>query len=244
MAVPVARVHLAMAHAALPALLPTPPEWKAMPLLPTPPCAVILPKPPRKPSRADADERWDAHKKPASQSSSAGKPSSDGKSNISGGRASSCERWDINKKSVASSSSASNVSNGSAISNGKSRADAEERWDACKKPAKLAAAAESTTSSASSCSPGSRTTSSGEKRDSSNTRAISGAPASAARWDAHKKPRPSQADVLVDDGASSSGSNDMELDEPPPLALYAGPGFVASPEPSMLPIPAFILRAR
>jgi hypothetical protein len=37
MAVTVARVHLAMAHAAMSGLLPTPPEWKMLPLLPTPP---------------------------------------------------------------------------------------------------------------------------------------------------------------------------------------------------------------
>jgi hypothetical protein len=67
MAIPVARVHLKVAHAALPALLPTLPKWKMLPLLPTPgPClAAILPKllATVKPSRADADERWwDAHK--------------------------------------------------------------------------------------------------------------------------------------------------------------------------------------
>ncbi|KAJ1264785.1 hypothetical protein BS78_08G028200 [Paspalum vaginatum] len=73
MAVPVARVHLAMAHAALPALLPTPPKWKMMAAqLTPPPCAALLPRsPPKKPGRADSDERWDARKmKPASPASS------------------------------------------------------------------------------------------------------------------------------------------------------------------------------
>ncbi|KAL6598073.1 hypothetical protein ACP70R_046494 [Stipagrostis hirtigluma subsp. patula] len=77
-----------------------------------------------------------------------------------------------------------------------------------------------------------------------------GASSAAGRWDAHKKPRPplhkADAVVEVDDGKSSTGSNDgdggsMELDEPP----YAGPGFIVSPEPSMLPMPTmFMVRAR
>jgi hypothetical protein len=75
MAVPVARVHLAMEHAALPPLLPAPPNCKMLPLLPTPPCVatIILPKPhANEPSRADSDERWDAHKtRPASAESTA-----------------------------------------------------------------------------------------------------------------------------------------------------------------------------
>jgi hypothetical protein len=63
MAIPVARVHLAMAHAALPGLLPTSPRYTLLPLLPAPPCAIILPNgSPARPSRADAAERWDAYK--------------------------------------------------------------------------------------------------------------------------------------------------------------------------------------
>ncbi|CAN6330576.1 unnamed protein product [Urochloa humidicola] len=202
MAIPVARVHLAMAHAALPALLPTPPKWNMMPLLPTPPCAVILPmSPPKpKPSRADAVERWDAHKtvKPASPASSSGS----GKSTVSPGRASSCERWDSNKKTATPSSSSS-----------------------------------STTSSSSSASR--RASGSAEKWDSNKRRPVSRA-SSAERWDAHKKPRPPQAGGIDDDGQSSTGSND----DMPRRAFFAGPGFLASPEPSMLPMPlSFMLRA-
>ncbi|CAD6256944.1 unnamed protein product [Miscanthus lutarioriparius] len=79
MAIPVARVHLAMAHAALPALLPTPPKWKMLPLLPTPCVAAIVPMPLAKPSRADSGERWDACKiKPASAEPSAASSSSSG----------------------------------------------------------------------------------------------------------------------------------------------------------------------
>jgi hypothetical protein len=147
MAVTVARVHLAMAHAAMSGLLPTPPEWKMLPLLPTPPCAAA-PSPP-KPSRADAVERWDACKSAPTKSPprpcradaaehwDASKSSSDGKSksSSSAGRATSCERWDVNKTSPTSSFSSSScdkweertkrpVSRGSSSS--------AERWDAHK----------------------------------------------------------------------------------------------------------------
>ncbi|KAL6596703.1 hypothetical protein ACP70R_047346 [Stipagrostis hirtigluma subsp. patula] len=207
MAISVARVHLAVAHASLPGLLPTPPMIS--PLLPASMCLVFLPAKP-KPSRADADERWDAHKKPASQGSSAIQSSWDG-------------------KSVASCSSAGDSSSSRSSRGRSSRADANERWDAHKKPVIAAAAA---ASSVSSCS----RASSGDKCGSS-TPAIR----RAARWDAHKKPCPSQAD----DGESSIGSNDddgMELDKQP---LYAGSGFIASPEPSILPKPTmFLVRAR
>ena len=52
----------------------------------------------------------------------------------------------------------------------------------------------------------------------------------------------------LDDGGASSatGSNDLEVDMPQPrrAQIYAGPGFlVASPEPSMLPMPSsFMVR--
>ncbi|CAD6231204.1 unnamed protein product [Miscanthus lutarioriparius] len=151
MAIPVARVHLAMTHAALPALLPTPPKWKMLPLLPTPcPCVVAailgLPKPLAKPSRADSDERWDAHKtKPASiESSASSSPRSADSVRSSGknatspppkpGRADSVDRWDAHKKaaSPASSSSSSTsplVSSTCTIS----CASSAERWDVHKK---------------------------------------------------------------------------------------------------------------
>jgi hypothetical protein len=188
MAVTVARVHLAMAHAAMPGLLPTPPGSKMLPLLPTPSCAaaeIMIPAPsPPKPSRADAVERWDACK-----------TSSDGKnkSSTTTGRASSCERWDINKKSPTSFSSSSCG-----------------KWERTKRL-------------------GSR-----------------GLSSSAERWDAHKKPRPPQAGE--DDGQSSTGSNGMEVDdEPQPqMGPYAGQGFfaVAPPEPTMLPVPSFLVLPR
>ncbi|CAN6335597.1 unnamed protein product [Urochloa humidicola] len=225
MAIPVARVHLAMAHAALPALLPTPPKCLMLPLLPTPPCprAVVLPisSPPKAPSRADADERWDARKNAPSKPGRAdsdgrwdahkinagGRPessSSSGSSSSSTGRASSCERWDSNKPtaSVASSSSTTSTANSSFLPPPK-RASLSDRWDSNKRRAR-------------------------------------------------KPGAPPRTDEL-DDGESSTGSSrDMGcLDMPPPpptqpwlprRALYAGPGFIASPEPGMLPKPSFMVR--
>nr|CAB3459420.1 unnamed protein product [Digitaria exilis] len=192
MAIPVARVHLAMAHAALPALLPTPPKLKMMmpPLLPTPPCAVILPMsspPPRKPSRADADQNWVASKSATKCSSNPG-------------RASSCERWDSNKKSAAASSSSSSSGGSSSASRASSSGDSKWRSNK-RRPAVTVSRA-----------------------------------SSAERWDAHKKPRPQQqvADGVDDDGQSSTGSNDD-------MKLYAGPGFIASPEPSMIPMPTSLM---
>ncbi|RCV36539.1 hypothetical protein SETIT_7G326900v2 [Setaria italica] len=208
MAIPVARVHLAMAHAALPALLPTPPKSKMLPLLPTPPpCILILPMSPPKPSRADADERWDARKavkpaSPAPSSGSSGQRTPDGKNTDRPGRASSCERWGSNKKSATSSSSS-----GGGISSARRASSTGEKWD------------------------------SNKRRPGTGSRA--------ERWDdAHKKPRPPQAGGGIDDEdgqSSSTGSNDMELDMPPQRAFYAGPGFLASPEPGMLPMPSSLL---
>jgi hypothetical protein len=152
MAIPVARVHLAMAHAALPALLPTPPKWKMLPLLPTPPpcvTAILQAKLLAKPSRADSDERWDARKtKPASAepsaSASSGPRSADSVRSSAGhgsprknttspppkpGRADSVERWDAHKKAATPASSSSSSGKWTTIS----RASSAERWDVHKK---------------------------------------------------------------------------------------------------------------
>ncbi|CAN6374176.1 unnamed protein product [Urochloa humidicola] len=221
MAIPVARVHLAMAHAALPGLLPSPPKCTMLPLLPSPPCtAIILPSnsPPR-PSRADAAGRWDGHKiKPA-----AGCPAS---SFSSGSQRS----LDSNKNIATPTSSTTS-----------SRSESEERWDAHKRPASPA----SSSSSASSCS--SKTKSCHvSRRPNKGGRA---SPSSTAeRWDAHKKPPRAPVADELDDGASSTGNNDVEVEldmpqqQPPRRAFYAGPGFIASPEPSMLPMPSFMIR--
>ncbi|KAF8664732.1 hypothetical protein HU200_054451 [Digitaria exilis] len=225
MAIPVARVHLAMAHAALPGLLPTPPKCTMLPLLPAPPpcaAAAVLPSSAPKPSRADAAGRWDAHKNkinkqtgsPASTSSSSSSDALDGKNHLT---------------TRTSSTSSSN-----------SRADSDERWDAHKKPP-AASLASSSSSSASSSSKTKRCRHI-SKRLPNNGRASTSS--AAERWDAHKKPPVAE----LDDGESSStGSNDVELDmlmpqQPTPRSLYyAGPGFIAAPEPSMLPLPSFLI---
>ncbi|CAL4896839.1 unnamed protein product [Urochloa decumbens] len=255
MAIPVARVHLAMAHAALHGLLPTPPKCCMMMMKPLP-RAAILPNPsspPKQPGgRADAAERWDAHKviKPAGgptspPSSSGGRRSSDGESGSPGPRASSCERWDSdkNKKKIAAAAVSSSASRTSSPGRS-SGADSEERWDARKNPA-----AGSVSSSSSSTSRGSKK---GRGRSKRRPRSRATSSAAGGRWDAHKKPITitvaPRADELDDGEMSSTGSNDdvesSVVDMPPPLpqrALYAGPGFIASPHPSMLPMPSSLM---
>ncbi|CAM0147418.1 unnamed protein product [Urochloa decumbens] len=207
MAIPIARVHDVAVAAA-------------------PGAAIILPNnsPPRpRPNRADAAGRWDAHKtKPA------GSPVPSSSSSSSGSQRS----LDSNKKQVVTRTSSTASS---------SRADSDERWDAHKTPASPAASSSSSSAS----------------KDRTKTCHVNRRPnggrvspsSSVERWDAHKKPRAPAADEL-DDGASrsSTGSNDVELELdmprqplPPPRSLYAGPGFITSPEPSMLPKPSFMM---
>ncbi|CAL4989572.1 unnamed protein product [Urochloa decumbens] len=239
MAIPVARVHLAMAHAALPGLLPSPPKCAMLPLLPAPPCAttIIVPNnsPPR-PSRADVAERWDAHKTKQGGGSQAPPPPSslDRKSNIPG-------KWvSSNTKSAADANAATFSSSSSSSSSGNDgRSDTEERWDAHKRPPATASTASSSSSLAS------RSKRRGGGGGGSNKRRPnSRASSSAERWDAHKNGRRVAPADKLDDGESSTGSNDVELDKQAALqrALYAGPGFIASPEPSMLPVPSFMIR--
>nr|CAB3489121.1 unnamed protein product [Digitaria exilis] len=244
MAIPVARVHLAMAHAALPGLLPTPPKCAMLPLLPAAaPCSVIvLPSSPPKPSRADAAGRWDAHKikrtgSPASTStSSSSSDAFDGKSSSTVRASSSCNgSLNSDKKNLKKRTSLASSSN--------SRADSEERWDAHKKPPAASPASSSSSSSASSRSSKTKTCRI-SKRLHNNSRASSSS--AAERWDAHKKP---PGDELDDGESSSTGSNDVELgmlmpQKPtaPRSLCYAGPGFITSPEPSMIPLPSFLIR--
>nr|TKW07504.1 hypothetical protein SEVIR_7G311500v2 [Setaria viridis] len=254
MAIPVARVHLAMAHAALPALLPTPPKSKMLPLLPTPPCILILPMSPPKPSRSDADEKWDARKNATKSPSNPCRADAverwDARKNATKSpsnpcRADAVERWDARKAVKPASPASSSGSSSQRTPDGKStdspgRASSCERWDSNKKSATF-----SSSSSGGGISSASRA-SSGEKWNSNKRRPGTGSRASSAeRWDAHKKPRPPQAGGIDDeDGQSSTGSNDMELYMPPQRAFYAGPGFLASPEPSMLPMPSSLLMLR
>uniref|UniRef100_A0A0D9WGX9 Uncharacterized protein n=1 Tax=Leersia perrieri TaxID=77586 RepID=A0A0D9WGX9_9ORYZ len=132
--------------AALPALLPTPPRSKMVPLLPTP-CLIILPtsfaspSSAPKPGRADSVERWDAHKTraggettppPLTKRLAAGR-------GRSMSRADACDRWDSNKtspsrSSASSSSSPSGSPARSCSTSTSSRASSAERWDIHKKP--------------------------------------------------------------------------------------------------------------
>ncbi|EAZ07154.1 hypothetical protein OsI_29404 [Oryza sativa Indica Group] len=235
----------------LPALLPTPPRSQMLPLLPTP-CLVILPAsffraptpPPSdpKPGRADSVERWDARKKASCSSASSSSSSS------SSGlpcRADSCERWDAHKNKKAGGSAASSSSRASSGSPG--RADSCERWDAHKTPGSSAS------STGSNGIPG--RSDSVERWDSSK-RPLSRA-SSAERWDINKKPRPEE-DYALCSGKSNSTSRTMNattsaqmiskpqtepMVKPPPALLpFAGPAaYFSAPDPSMLPMPTFLL---
>ncbi|KAJ1287996.1 hypothetical protein BS78_02G054400 [Paspalum vaginatum] len=205
MAIPVARVHLAAAHAALPGLLPTPPNSNMLPRLATR-CVLILPmSPPKpgsradaadvvrkspslsKPGRADAAERWDARKiKPSSPASPSSSQRSSSDSNSGSGRSCSHERWDAKKKS-------SSGSNNSLTSRAAAASSAAARWDSTKLAINCSSSAE--------------------------------------RLDAHKKPCPKQ----------SAGKSNHTVLGVPQRAFYSGPGFAASPAPSMLPLPSFMV---
>ena len=56
------------------------------------------------------------------------------------------------------------------------------------------------------------------------------------RWDLHKKPRPEQTEKLP--------RTNVALATTAQKAMFAGPNFHASPDPSMLPMPPFFLLAR
>ncbi|KAK3119775.1 hypothetical protein QOZ80_9AG0675000 [Eleusine coracana subsp. coracana] len=222
MAVTVERVHLATAHAALPGLLPTPAEWKTMlPLLPTPPPC------------ADAVDRWDASKNDVLNKSPP-KP----------GRADAAERWDARK--ITARSSSGQMSSPEAKKKSSTASSSCARWDSNKKNTATSSSSLSSSSNSTISSSASRAVS---RWESSKRPVISrDSSSSDERWDAHKKPRPPQ----TNDGESSTGSNEcmeMEVDDTTPqpkqlMGLYAGPGFLAPPDPTMLPIPSFLLLPR
>ncbi|KAI4986577.1 hypothetical protein ZWY2020_019207 [Hordeum vulgare] len=156
------------------------------------------------------------------------------------GRADSVERWDAQKKdkmpkSPASSCSSSSSSPGYASSNG-------ERWDVNKKisgSSRTSSLSPSSSSRRSSTSPG-RASSCG--RWDSNKPLTASRASSAARWDTHKKPRPEQAAAKSwTDNKEDSTTAMMVLKPTAPRIgpMFSGPSFVASPDPSMLPMPAF-----
>jgi hypothetical protein len=216
MAIPVARVHLKVAHAALPALLPTPPKWKMLPLLPTPCLAAILPKPLAKPSRADSDERWDAHKTKSATSASTSPRSTSADS------VRSCAGRGSTRKSATSPPPKPG------------RADFAERWDAHKKAASLASSSSSSgTSSLLSSSKWtiSRASSSAEGWDVHKK---------------HRPPQAEPLDDGESSSSGSNDIDTDTEEEIlwKPRAMYAGPGFAAAaPEPTMLPMPtSFLVR--
>ncbi|PNT64828.1 hypothetical protein BRADI_4g33626v3 [Brachypodium distachyon] len=133
------------------------------------------------------------------------------------------------------------------------RADSADRWDACKKsPA---------SSSCGSTSPG-RADSCQQRWDINKIKKnpssmISGKrppsrASSADRWDAHKKARDdavSDAESQTRDQAISEDKKKDEATEMEEMAsrthlVFSGPTFVASPEPSTLPMPAFFFARR
>ena len=246
------------AEALLPPLLPTPPRSEMLPLLPTPHGLVLTMLVSAMAGRADFVDRWDWNKKgkkPCSSICSSSSSSSEGSGST--GHADSVERWDWNKKckrpcgSICSSSSASwsegtdsfdrwgvdkkykkkphtTLSSSSSLSyrgGNPGRADSVERWDSKKKL--------STSCSAS------LPTDRGRHDDGNNKRLPSPSRASSAeRWDLHKKPRPEQTEKLPRTMKTPA------LATTPQKAMFAGPNFHASPDPSMLPMPPFFLLAR
>ncbi|EAY79991.1 hypothetical protein OsI_35161 [Oryza sativa Indica Group] len=217
--------------AALPALLPTPPRSKMLPLLPTP-CLVILPanfatsvaSNAPKPGRADAADRWDAHKKPTSSSSSSS--SSTG----SASRAAACERKEPG--SPASSSSSSGGKPG--------RADSCERWDTNKAKNQIISSGRLTPASSSSTN--ARWDMNKVKNtappSNSNKRPVSRGSASAERWDISKKHRSQDAAAAA---LGSASDRKLTTVAKPQQPLFSGPAFLTSPEPSMLPMPTFLM---
>uniref|UniRef100_A0A0E0MCL5 Uncharacterized protein n=1 Tax=Oryza punctata TaxID=4537 RepID=A0A0E0MCL5_ORYPU len=228
------RVAAMVAGTALPALLPTPPRSKMLPLLPTP-CLIILPanfatavasKAPKS-GRADAVDRWDAHKKPAGSSPPPSRPSS-----VSASRAAASERKEPG-------SPASSCSSSSSSSGGKpGRAYSCERWDtnkiknqssSCHTPASSNARwdinkIKNTTPPSIS-----------ERRSDSSKRPVSRG-SSAERWDINKKHR------SQDDEAAALGSASDRKLTTVKQPLFSGPAFlISSPEPSMLPMPTFLM---
>ena len=156
------------------------------------------------------------------------------------GRADSVERWDAHKKDKKPRSPASSCSSSSSPG----RASSCERWDINKQ-----LSSGSRTSSSSSLSSQRSSTSSGGAtpcgRWDSNKRLPPSRTSSADRWDTHKKPSPAQAAAE----SWTSDKQDHKEDDTTAMVLkptsprigpmFSGPSFLASPDPSMLPMPTF-----
>ncbi|KAI4986578.1 hypothetical protein ZWY2020_019208 [Hordeum vulgare] len=155
------------------------------------------------------------------------------------GRADSVERWDAHKKDKMPKSPASSCSSSSSSPG---RASSRDRWEINKQISGSSCTSSSSSSSSNrrrSKSPG-RASSCG-RWDSNKQLTVSRA-SSAARWDTHKKPRPAQAAAKSwTDNKEDSTTAMMVLKPTAPRIgpMFSGPSFVASPDPSMLPMPAF-----
>ncbi|KAM0907208.1 hypothetical protein ACQ4PT_016288 [Festuca glaucescens] len=211
-------------------ILPTPPRSKMLPLLPTPSVVAALLALSAMPGRADFVQRWDTTKKynnPCSIISLSPCMSSSSESGGSSSRADSIDRWDANKKYEIPGSATSTSSSSSSDSGGShGRADSVDRWDSkkLKTPNRT-----------------SPTTDRGRLQDGINKRPASRA-SSAERWDLHKKHRPEEKGNLrqTEETTTAAAHKDMARMQQP---AFAGPNFDASPDPIMLPMPSFFLRA-
>ena len=151
------------------------------------------------------------------------------------GRADSVERWDAHKKDKKPGSPASSCSSSSSPG----RASSCERWDINKQ-----FSGSSRTSSSSSSSSRPSSTSPGGRWDS-NKRLPPSRATTADRWDTHKKPCPAQAAAE----SWTSDKQDHKEDDTTAMVLkptsprigpmFSGSSFLASPDPSMLPMPPF-----
>jgi hypothetical protein len=201
-------------------ILPTPAKSKMLPLLPTPSVVAALVALSSMPGRADFVQRWDAIKKYKNPCSTISPSSSE--SGGSPSRADSVDRWDANKKcEISSSAMSSSSSSDSGGSPG--RADSVGRWDAMK------------------------FTTPRSEQGGNNKRPPS-RPASAERWDLQKKPRPEEKDNVPQTEDLTTEEFAMARPAHREVArvqqhAFAGPNFYASPEPTMLPMPSFFLRA-
>ncbi|KQJ92243.1 hypothetical protein BRADI_4g42445v3 [Brachypodium distachyon] len=148
------------------------------------------------------------------------------------GRADAVERWDALKNRPGSPAS-------SCGSTSPGRADSCERWDMNKIKKNPISSSSSNSKSSSSSS----MSISGERYKRPPSRA-----SSADRWDAHKKPRDrdavSDAESRTSEDKEQQKNETTKIEETAPRThlVFSGPTFVASPEPSMLPKPAFFAR--
>uniref|UniRef100_A0A3B6N201 Uncharacterized protein n=1 Tax=Triticum aestivum TaxID=4565 RepID=A0A3B6N201_WHEAT len=151
------------------------------------------------------------------------------------GRADSVERWDAHKKDKKPKTPASSCCSSSSPR----RASSCERWNINKQ-----ISGSSCTSSSSSSSRRSSTSPCG--RWDSNKQLPPSRATSADRWDMHKKPCPAQTAAM---SRSRTGDKEDQGEDTTAMVrkptaprigpMFSGPSFVASPDPSMLPMPTF-----